>query len=418
MAKGGSFIMPAEFEPQSAIWMGWPKFQWYEDSSLDTREPLAEIIRILSDHEMPVQIMCTDEQGESDARDWLTSHGYNITPYMKFPHIDQVDIWMRDFGPIFLKNDAGELAIASFLQNQWGYSTVANPVSEAMSSVPGLVGSYLGIGDFFPASIVSEGGDRIVNGQGTLLVCRAVEFQRNPGKTRNDLELEYRNALGVTKVIWIESGVHEDLHSDWGPIPYTGNDGRQIGLYGPQSTGGHLDELVRFSDADRVVLADVEEAEAASNPVSAVNYVRCKSAYRILSQATLQNGAPVDIVRLPAPEIEYMEVTKNDRMYQWLANLEYPDDVPPFPAGQPIHVVKSSSYANYLVTDRVVIAPKYGDSQKDDAAARVLEAAYRGRTIVQIDPTAINYAGGGIHCCTQQQPVGTVNGRSLHSTPE
>ena len=410
MTNDGTFTMPAEFEPQSAIWMGWPKFQWYEDSSLDTRKPLAEIIQILSDHQMPVQIMCTDGQGESDARAWLTSHGHNITPYMKFPHIDQVDIWMRDFGPIFLKDDAGDLAIASFLQNQWGYSTVTDPVSEAMTSVPGLVGSYLGIDNFFPASVVSEGGDRIVNGKGTLLVCRAVEFQRNPGKSRNDLEIEYRNSLGVTNVIWIGSGVHEDLHSDWGPIPYIADGGKQIALYGPQSTGGHLDELVRFSDVDQVVLADVEEREGASDPISAVNYVRCKNAYRILSQAALQDGASIDIVRLPVPGTEHTEITKKDRMYQWLANLKYPDDVPPFPDGDSAHVVKSSSYANYLVTDRVVIAPKYGDSKKDDAAAKILESSYGGRSVVQIDPTAINYAGGGIHCCTQQQPVGAVQG--------
>ena len=410
MTQDGTFIMPAEFEPQSAIWMGWPKFQWYEDSSLDTRKPLAEIIRILSDHEMPIQIMCTDGQGESDARNWLTSHGYKITQYMKFPHIDQVDIWMRDFGPIFLKDDASRLAIASFSQNQWGYSTTADPVSQAMSAVPGLVGEYLGIDNFFPTSVVSEGGDRIVNGQGTMLVCRAVECQRNPHKSPNDLEIEYRNALGAANVIWLESGVHEDLHSDWGPIPYVGNDGRHIALYGPQTTGGHLDELVRFSDIAQVVLADVEEREAASNPISAVNYVRCKHAYRILSQATLQDGTSIDILRLPVPDVEQTEITKKDRMYQWLASLEYPDDVPPFPDGNSARVVKSSSYANYLVSDRVVIAPKYGDSEKDDAAAKVLESAYEGRSIVQIDPGAINYAGGGIHCCTQQQPVGTAVG--------
>lgn len=163
MIRDDTYLMPAEFEPQSAIWMGWPKFQWYEDSSLDTRTPLAQIIRALSDHEVSVQIMCTDEQGELDAKTWLQSHGYDITQYMKFPHIDQVDIWMRDFGPIFVRNDSNQLGISGFLQNQWGYSTTTDPTSRAMTAVPSLVRNYLRIERFHSASVVSEGGDRIVS---------------------------------------------------------------------------------------------------------------------------------------------------------------------------------------------------------------------------------------------------------------
>ena len=408
MPNDETYVMPAEFEPQSAIWMGWPTFQWYEDPSLDTRQPLAEIVKVLSDYRMPVQVMCTDDKGEREAKDWLTSHGYDITPYMKFPHIAQIDIWMRDFGPIFVRNASDQLAISSFQQNQWGYSTVTDRTSKAMSAVPGLVGDYLGIDKRFPTPVVSEGGDRIVNGRGALLVCRAVEFQRNPNATQGDLEAAYMDTLGATDVIWLDSGVYEDLHSDWGPIPYTSGGGTQIALYGPQSTGGHLDEFVRFSDTGKIILARVSECEAASNPIYAVNYTRCEEAYRVLSKAVLQDGSSLEIDRLPVPEIECREISTDDRMYQWLSALNYPNDMPPFPAGHPAFVVKSSSYANYLVTDRVVIAPKYGSSEKDDMAAETLQAAFKDRAIVQIDPSPINYAGGGIHCCTQQQPAGTV----------
>ena len=72
-----------------------------------------------------------------------------------------------------------------------------------------------------------------------------------------------------------------------------------------------------------------------------------------------------------------------------------------------MHIVKSASYVNYMATNGVVIAPRYGNPEKDDAVARILQAAY-DRDVVQIDPTPINYVGGGIHCVTQQQPVGTV----------
>ena len=83
-----------------------------------------------------------------------------------------------------------------------------------------------------------------------------------------------------------------------------------------------------------------------------------------------------------------LAVEPTEPMYQWLAELDYPADVPPFPHGRPIHVVKASSYANYLVTNGLVVAPRYGNAEKDDAAAATLEADYPGRTVVQIDPSA------------------------------
>ena len=400
------FVMPAEFEPHAAIWMGWPKSQPYTDPELDTRVPIAQIVTALCAHCVDVKLMCTDERGEREARRWLGTHGYPIADHLDFVHIDQVDIWVRDYGPIFTRNSANRLGMARFLQNQWGYATTSDPVSRAMTELPERVARHLGIDHMTAADVVSEGGDRVVNGQGTLLVCRAVEAERNPQIDEADLEHAYRAALGVNKVIWLNNGLAEDLHATWGPVPYRDATGSEIHLYGPLTTGGHLDELVRFAGPREIVLAQVTPEDAARDPLAALNYARCEEAFRILSRATDQSGKPFHIARLPVPDVAYRRVSPSDRMYRWLADLEYPAHVPPFPHGRPIHVVRASSYANYLVTNGLVVAARYGNAAKDDAAAAALEAAYPGRTVVQIDPTAINYAGGGIHCCTQQQPAG------------
>ena len=400
------FVMPAEFEPHAAIWMGWPKEQPYADPELDTRVPIAQIISALCAHCVNVKLMCTDERGEREVRRWLGTHGYPIADHLDFVHIDQVDIWVRDYGPIFTRNGANRLGMARFLQDQWGYATTSDPVSRAMTELPERVARHLGIDHVAAADVVSEGGGRIVNGRGTLLVCRAVEAERNPQLDEAALERAYRTALGVTKVIWIDNGLGEDLHATWGPIPYRDADGNGIHLYGPLTTGGHLDELVRFAGPREIVLAQVTPEEAARDSLAALNYARCEEALRILSRTTDQSGNPFRIVRLPVPDVAYRRVSPSDRMYRWLADLEYPAHVPPFPRGRPIHVVRAASYANYLVTNGLVVAPRYGNAAKDDAASAALEAAYPGRTVVQIDPTAINYAGGGIHCCTQQQPAG------------
>lgn len=407
-----NYIMPGEFEQQSAVWLGWPLFQWYKDEQLDTRHAIAQIVQTLSDYQIVANIMCTNEQHIAKARNWLSQHGYIITSYMHFLPIPQIDIWVRDYGPIFLKDrTTNKLAIASYAQNQWGYSTTTDKTSMQMTALPSLVAKFLGIDSdsVIKTQVVSEGGDRIQNGQGVLLVNRAVEFQRNPDATQEELEAAYKRTLNASKCIWLNAGICEDVQSNYGPIPYVDADGNAIYLYGPQTTGGHLDEFCRFASPNRIILAQVTADEAAIDPIAAVNYERLLDAYRILSAHSDTENNPFEIVRIPTPSIDYKLIQPDEHIYGFLEALRYPDDVIPFPKGQPIHVVRSSSYANYLATNGLIIAPKYDNPDKDSAALDALKTAFPGRDVVQIDPTALNYVGGGIHCVTQQQPVGVVS---------
>lgn len=407
MVSGSNYVMPGEFEPQSAVWLGWPTFQLFSDPALDTRPSLGTIAKTLSDYEVKTNIMCGTTEGVMDAQHWLTENGFPISSLMNFLAIDQVDIWVRDYGPIFLIDRSSEKrAIAGYRQNQWGYSTPTDPVSERMTKLPRAVFDYLNLDDFLSTEIISEGGDRIQNGQGVVLVDRAVEFGRNPDLSQDDLEAAYKSTLGATKIIWLNSGVREDLHTDWGPIPYPDSSGDTILLYGPQTTGGHLDEFCRFFSSNQMLLAQVSEQEAATDPIAAVNYTILADAYRVLSNSTDQDGNPFEIRRIPTPSVQYRLIQPTEAMYsQFLAKLKYSGDAPVFPDGKPVYIVRSSSYANFLVTNGLVIVPKYGDSDKDSEAHQALSEAFLNRDIVQIDPTPINYAGGGIHCITQQQPA-------------
>ena len=400
--------MPGEFEPHASLWLGWPRFQWFTDPRLDTRQTIAEILQTLSFYRINSNVLCTDEEGISAVQDWMRQHGWPITPYMNFLAIPQIDIWIRDFGPIFLKNRrTNRLAIASFAQNQWGYSDGADDVSAGMAQLPETIAGFLGINTVLRTGVVSEGGGRIYNGEGILLVNRALELRRNPGKTEAELEAAYKTVLGAIRIIWLNDGLYEDLQSDSGPVPYANADGKTRYLYGPQTTGGHLDELCQFAGSNRIILAQVSEQEASADPVAAINYQRLEEAYRILSGAGDVNGRPFEIIRIPVPDIAFMLVQPDEPMYRdFLATLDYPEDAPAFPMGEPVHIVKASSYANYLVTNGLVIAPRYGNEAKDDTTAAVLKTAYPGRDVVRIDPTPLNYAGGGIHCLIQQQPAG------------
>lgn len=79
--------------------------------------------------------------------------------------------------------------------------------------------------------------------------------------------------------------------------------------------------------------------------------------------------------------------------------------------GDSIRYIPAASYLNFLVTNRRVFAPAYwreglpeGMRAKDERMRAILAACFPDRTIVQVDPRAINWRGGGVHCWTQQQP--------------
>ena len=403
------FTVPGEYEPHAAVWLAWPTFRWFSAPELDDRRTVAEILKVLSDRGVPATLMCEDGRGIQAAELWLAQNGYSFGPGVQLLPIPTVDIWVRDYGPIFLKDRATDrLAIASYRQNQWGYSTVDDPTSVQMTELPDRVAEFLGNHRVRRAGIVSEGGNRICNGDGVLLVNRALEMQRNPGISWKEIEAAHRSTLGVTRVIGLKGGLREDLQANMAaPIPYV-HAGEIIRLYGAQSAGGHADQFCQFAGPNRIVLAEVTEREAAADPIMAANYARLEEVNRTLSEATDAHGKSFEVVRIPVPDIDCMRVGPGEPTYsEILAWKDGAGRSGEFPEGKPVHIVKCASYVNYLATNGVVIAPKYGNTEKDDAVARILQAAYC-RDVVQIDPTPINYVGGGIHCVTQQQPAGAL----------
>ena len=57
----------------------------------------------------------------------------------------------------------------------------------------------------------------------------------------------------------------------------------------------------------------------------------------------------------------------------------------------------------------MVVAQNFGDSVTDAAATSKLRELYPGRTVESLNVDPIAFGGGGIHCSTQQQPVGITS---------
>ena len=79
--------------------------------------------------------------------------------------------------------------------------------------------------------------------------------------------------------------------------------------------------------------------------------------------------------------------------------------------GDTIVMVPALEYANFTITNGVVIASEYwmegmpdSEKQKDEKLRAILEKYFPDRDIFTFDALAINWGGGGIHCRTQQEP--------------
>lgn len=166
--------------------------------------------------------------------------------------------------------------------------------------------------------------------------------------SQDQVEQGMKSVLGVDKVIWVP------------------------GLAGQDITDAHIDCLARFTAPGQVIL-DKPGPGVDSKWVAVYQETR-----RILQDATDAQGRRLTITELPGPDRRYIRGRGNDFL---------------------------SSYTNYYTANGAVLVPQFGDGYADGVAYAILQAAYPGRNVVQLNIDNIASGGGGIHCATQSQPV-------------
>src|ERR1700760_2638869 len=162
------YSMPAEWAPHSATWIAWPhnpedwpgKFQpipWV----------YCEIVRWLSSVE-DVHILVNDLPAEKRATQALRRQGANLAR-LHFHHWRTDRVWLRDSGPIFVKNAAGETAITDWKFNAW--AKYPNHLNDDL--IPQQVADLYAMPSTQPEvngrRLVLEGGSIDTNGAGLLL---------------------------------------------------------------------------------------------------------------------------------------------------------------------------------------------------------------------------------------------------------
>ena len=219
--------VPAEWEPQAAIWLQWPG-RWeraYEPA-------FAKISAVIAGYET-LHIIHGSSKIRQDARAAISRHGGDPDhPNIVWHAVPNDSAWMRDNGPVYVV-DGDELRIQSWGFDAWGGAFGADVPYAHDNEVPSAVGAYLNL-PVDKIDIVHERGNLEFNGVDTVILNWSVlgDPRRNPDYTKQRAEADLKAHFGVTKVVFVEGVPEGDL------------------------TNGHIDGIARFIDPATVVVPD------------------------------------------------------------------------------------------------------------------------------------------------------------------
>jgi agmatine deiminase len=341
--KQAGYYFPAEFGHHAATWLSWPHKAASWPGKIATIYPFyGRFVKELTKGEV-VCINVADGAMQTFAVGELQKAGVEMDRVRFFLHPTN-DAWCRDHGPSFLVNpDAAEKkVIVDWNYNAWGNKY---PPYDLDDVIPTLVGKALGLPVYHPG-IVMEGGSVDFNGAGTLITstCCLLNPNRNPDLDREQIEGYLRDYYGVEQILWVKEGIIGD------------------------DTDGHIDDTVRFVNADTVITVIEDDAADA-------NYQLLKDNLADLAAMRLLNGKQLNIVELPMPEAVIHEDQR-------------------LPA----------SYANFYIANESVIVPTFR-CDRDEKALRIVQDCFPSRRVVGIDSTDIIWGLGSFHCLSQQEPA-------------
>ena len=404
-----AFHAQADFDPQSAVWVAWPSSDFgaeYISSKLTAAQGvIVNLTQALAEH-VTVKMVVSDNATQKQVQKKLVSQGVNMAD-VKFITLTHTDPWTRDWGPIFVVDGQGNKKVVNFKWNAWGLPEYADPnETQTQDDFAPAAAAEEGLG-LINANIVSEGGNHVFNGKGTMMAVLSTDLQRNPGYNQSQIEDEFRRVLGVKNFVWLQRGVVDDnipTERSW-PGPGGQPDAYAMGAE-------HIDEFARFAGPNTILLAEVTAQEAAQDPIAAENRIRLENNYQILKAARDQDGKKFTIIRVPAAETMYYQLDQNDGLYQWVSSMTFDDgsSVPAWPA--PVYDIAATSYMNFVVTNGAVLVQQYWKSglpsvirQKDSQALQIIGSAFPGRQVIGISAYDLDINSGGIHCATQEEPA-------------
>ena len=342
---------PAEWERHEATWVVWPVNEKTWPGIFD-RIPsaFARFVAAVARFE-PVHVLVHDEQVTEQAKRQLSEacdQSSSNFP-VEFVDIPVNDSWCRDHGPMFLirKPEAVSSTPGSVIID-WDYNAWGGkyPPWDNDALVAGRVADHLAVPAIRPG-IILEGGAIEGNGRGTVLTTESclLNPNRNPELDQNSMDECLKKHLQVEHVVWLPG--HGILGDD---------------------TDGHIDQVARFIDSHRVLVATPHDDDAPE-----ANDLRANMA--IVAESQNSAGRPLQPIPLKLPTPRFHQEHR-------------------LPA----------SYCNYYLVNGGVIVPTFRDVH-DENALCVIADCFPNRTVVPVDALDLVWGLGAFHCLTQQQPA-------------
>lgn len=394
------YLMPDEGERHAATWMAygatadaWGTSGAYGASRLPARRDLMRIAVNLSRYE-PVKMLVSAAdlpqarqllaaaRAEAAQVGAIYSGGAALNNIEQGGPIELIrhsvnDLWIRDTGPVFVRNKQGQQAGVDFHFNGWGQENTGAPgwardPEKARNGIqPQEIGADRKVAQFIlqrtgtpkvKTWLVMEGGGIEVDGHGTAICTESciLNCNRNPGRSKAEVERELGRVLGIRKVIWLP------------------------GVRAQEITDGHIDFYARFVGRGRVVYGLDTDPQSSE-------YAVTHKHQELLRRAIDADGHRLEIVPLEAPDTAKVRQTVMGRT-GWSSKLFNADS---FAAG----------YVGFYLANHCLLMAQFGDPAADRAAYETLAELYPDRVIMQIATDGLANGGGTIHCATQQQPA-------------
>lgn len=337
--------LPAEWEPQSAVLIAWPHADTdWADRLAEVETTYVALAAAVTRFE-PLIVVVADAELRAHVEGKLREAGVDLGR-VRLIELPYDDTWLRDSGPITLKDDRGAFQLTDFRFTGWGGKFGAEQ-DDAL--VAGLVkAGVFGRAAHRRIDWALEGGGIESDGAGTVLTTWRCLVQRHPEQSREEMSAILRDGLHAGRILWLDYGYLE------------GDD-----------TDAHIDTLARFAPDGRIVFQACDDLDDA-------HHDELSRMAGELAALCMADGKPYELYPLP-----------------WAK--------PIVDEGRRL----AASYANYLIVNGGVLVPAYGDPA-DDEAARIIGAAHPGREVVQVPCRPLIWQNGSLHCITMQLPEGLV----------
>jgi agmatine deiminase len=338
------YTMPEESAPHEGTWLQWPHEHQYGASfrdGLDATWVAMTAALVQSEH---VHIIAYDATARDRITGLLTAGGVPLTN-VDFKIYKTDDVWVRDNGPIYVRDLSGTLVLEDWGFNGWGKKADFKNCDAIPAKIAADQGiTRVDVSDF----MVVEGGAYEIDGNGTFLATKSaiLNRNRNPRLEQGSAEAYFKKYLGVTHFIWLE------------------------GVPKLEITDMHIDGFARFANASTIITMAPSDLLRWDVPQSDID---------LLYAAQNAAGAAYTFVQLPLTQNNVVTTAGTDLGYQ-------------------------GSYINYYIANTRVLVPNYNDPN-DAVANAQIQALYPTRVVVGIDVRNLYENGGMVHCVTQQQPL-------------